>query len=180
MPLRLQSFRKKIRAMARERKEKGPFHRCFIGLGSNIEPRGKYIQRALDLLAEIPQIRIEKVSSLYETLPEGPLKSQDKFLNGVVEILTSLGPFQLLDVLQQIEDRLGRKREIFWGPRTIDLDILLYEDKIISTDRLVVPHPLMHVRRFVMLPLAEIAPDVVHPILMMTARTILLSLGEEL
>ena len=90
--------------------------------------------------------------------------------------LPTLAPLKLLDALQAIEIDLGRKRKVFWGPRTIDLDILLYGDEIISEDRLIVPHPLMHERKFVMQPLAQIAPNVSHPILMMSAQTILESL----
>ncbi len=152
---------------------------CFIALGSNIEPRGKYIQRALTLIDEHPQMKVETVSSVYETEPDGGPKDQMSYLNAVAKITTSLTPHQLLEALQEIEHSLGRKRNIFWGARTIDLDILLIGEQIISSDNLVVPHPLMHERKFVMQPLAQIAPEAKHPILMMSAKTILESLGEE-
>ncbi len=130
------------------------------------------------MIDEHPQISVEKVSSIYETKPVGGPDGQSLYLNAVAEIKTSLFPHQLLHSLQEIEQILGRKRKIFWGPRTIDIDILLIDSQIISTDELVVPHPLMHERKFVMKPLAQIAPNAVHPILMMSAQTILESLGE--
>lgn len=151
---------------------------CFIALGSNLEPRDKYIQRALNLMNEHAQIKVEKVSLIYETSPEGGPEGQPMYLNGVCRIKTSLSPSELLESLQEIEESLGRKRDVFWGPRTIDLDILLYGQKIISTDTLDIPHPLMHERKFVMQPLAEIAPDLMHPMIMMSMQTILDSLGE--
>ena len=152
---------------------------CFIALGSNIEPRGRYIQQALALIDKHKQISVEKISSIYETQPIGGPENQLPYLNAVAKIKTSLTPHELLKYLQQIEQNLGRKRNIFWGPRTIDIDILLIDSEIISTDELIVPHPLMHERKFVMQPLAQIAPDAIHPILMMSAKTILESLGSE-
>jgi 2-amino-4-hydroxy-6-hydroxymethyldihydropteridine diphosphokinase len=151
---------------------------AYIALGSNIEPRGKYIQQALNKLNEHPRIEVGDVSSVYETSPEGG-PEQDQYLNAAAKIVTTLAPLDLLDALQAIEKELGRKRDVYWGPRTIDLDILLYGQEIIIEDRLTVPHPLMHERRFVMQPLAQIAPEVMHPILMMSARTILESLGNQ-
>ena len=156
-----------------------PLVTAFIGLGSNIEPRSKYIERAVNLMNAHPQIKVTKVSSLYQTDPVGGPRGQGRYLNGAAEIRTSLAPHELLDALQAIEAELGRKRETFWGPRTIDLDILLYGDQIISTDRLLVPHPRMHERRFVLQGLAEIAPEVIHPMLEMTAQTILEAMGDE-
>jgi 2-amino-4-hydroxy-6-hydroxymethyldihydropteridine diphosphokinase len=152
---------------------------AYIALGSNLEPRGKYIQRALTMIAEQPGIEVLEVSSVYETEPEGGPEGQPAFLNAAAKLKTTLTPTELLNALQAIEKELGRKRDVFWGPRTIDLDILLFDQEIVSTDRLIIPHPLMHERRFVLQPLAQIAPEVMHPILQMTARTILESLGEE-
>jgi len=152
---------------------------AYIALGSNIEPRGKYIQHALNLMNEHPKIEVLTVSSVYETEPDGGPEGQGQYLNAAAKISTTLTATELLNALQAIEKELGRKRDVFWGARTIDLDILLYGQEIISTDRLIIPHPLMHERRFVMQPLAQIAPDIVHPILQMSARTILESLGEE-
>jgi 2-amino-4-hydroxy-6-hydroxymethyldihydropteridine diphosphokinase len=159
------------------RKEHEPVD-AYIALGSNIEPRGHYIQQAMNLLSDHPQIEVIEMSSVYETRPVGGPAGQGPYLNAVTKIHTTLAPMELLSVLQKIEKELGRKRNVHWGPRTIDLDILLYSDEIISNDRLIVPHPLMHERRFVMQPLSQIAPDVIHPILQMSARTILESLGE--
>jgi 2-amino-4-hydroxy-6-hydroxymethyldihydropteridine diphosphokinase len=152
---------------------------AYIALGSNIEPRGKYIQRALNLIDEHPDMTVDAVSSVYETQPEGGPADQEEYLNAVARIKTTLSPENLLVALQAIEKELARKREFHWGPRTIDLDILLYGQEIVSSDTLIIPHPLMHERRFVMQPLAQIAPHVMHPILMMSAQTILESLGEE-
>jgi len=151
----------------------------YVSLGSNIEPRAKYLERALNLLSANPRTEVAQVSSILETKPVGGPAGQAKYLNAVAHLRTSLAPEELLLVLQGIETELGRKRRERWGPRTIDLDILLYDDEIIATDTLTVPHPFMHERRFVMQPLAEIAPDVVHPILEMRAQTILESLGDE-
>jgi 2-amino-4-hydroxy-6-hydroxymethyldihydropteridine diphosphokinase len=152
---------------------------AYIALGSNIEPRGKYIQNALNRITEHETIEVLQVSSVYETEPEGGPKGQGLFLNAVAEVRTTLSPMELLKTLQSIEAELGRKRTIYWGERTIDLDILLYGDEIISTDKLIIPHPLMHERRFVLQPLAQIAPHVIHPVLMMSAMTILESMGDE-
>jgi 2-amino-4-hydroxy-6-hydroxymethyldihydropteridine diphosphokinase len=158
------------------KKEHEPIE-AYIALGSNIEPRGHYIQQAMNLISDHPQIEVIEMSSVYETQPVGG-PEQGPYLNAVTKIRTTLAPMELLSALQKIEKDLGRKRTVHWGPRTIDLDILLYGEEIISNDRLIVPHPLMHERRFVMQPLAQIAPDVIHPILQMSAKTILDSLGE--
>jgi len=161
------------------KRAKQPVIEAYIGLGSNLEPREKYIERALNQMNAHPQIEVLATSTVYETDPVGGPPDQMQYLNAVAKIATTLDPIKLLDALQSIEQKLGRKREIAWGPRTIDMDILLCGSRIISTDRLIVPHPLMHERRFVMQPLAEIAPDVVHPILEMTTQTILESMGDE-
>lgn len=134
--------------------------KVFIALGSNLGDRRVVIRTALDLLEKNPSIKIKKVSSLIETKPvDGP--PQPFYLNGVVEISTDLGPADLLHYLQTVEKRLGRKRGIKNGPRTIDLDILLYGDRIIRTDELTIPHPRMWERDFVVKPLREIAPAIV-------------------
>lgn len=132
-------------------------NRAYIGLGTNIEPRKSHLDKALEKLQENKTITIMKQSSIYETAPVGYTKQAD-FLNMVVEIKTTLAPERLLDVCQTIEKKLGRERTIRFGPRTIDLDILLYNEESIETERLTVPHPRMHERGFVLIPLAEIAP----------------------
>jgi 2-amino-4-hydroxy-6-hydroxymethyldihydropteridine diphosphokinase len=137
--------------------------RCFIGLGSNLGDRKKHIARAIERLKATAGIVVGRVSSLIKTAPVGG-PPQGDFLNGVVEIETALPPRDLLKRLQEIEDSLGRVRGEHWGPRTIDLDILLYADQTLREPDLVIPHPLMHERAFVLKPLAEIAPDVRHPV----------------
>ncbi len=133
---------------------------AYLSLGSNIEPRKAYIDEAQKQLLAHREIVIQHRSSIYETAPVGYV-DQNNFLNMVLSIKTSLSPIDLLDVCQQIEANLGRQRTIRFGPRTIDLDILLYHDEFIQTDRLTIPHPRMHERAFVLIPLQEIAPQLV-------------------
>lgn len=129
---------------------------AYLSLGSNRGERRENLRRACAAL-EGKGIHLRRASSLYETEPVD-FPDQDWFLNCVVEIETTLSPFQLLDELQKIEQDLGRRRTRPKGPRTIDLDILLYGDGVVSEERLVLPHPRMHTRRFVLEPLREIAP----------------------
>ena len=135
----------------------------FIALGSNQGDRELNLLRAVAEIGKLPQTRITALSGFYDTEPVGPV-SQENFLNAVLRAETSLTPHQLLDALQRIEtDVFRRRREIPWGPRPMDLDILLYGDLILDGDDLVIPHPRLHKRRFVLVPLAEIAPDAIHP-----------------
>ncbi len=134
----------------------------FIGFGSNIGDREKYIARALSLLAANNEIKILKLSALYESQPIG-IVDQDDFLNGVVSVSTTMSPEGLLNFCMQVEGHLGRKRDVRWGPRTIDLDILLFDDIVMNTDELTIPHRELRNRRFVLQPLAEIAADVIVP-----------------
>lgn len=127
----------------------------FIGMGSNLGAQRLNINKAIDCLRKFPGIEVKKISSIIETLPEGG-PPQPKYLNGVIKIETDLTARQLLNILQAIEKRLGRQRSIKNGPRTIDLDILLYGDKVINDADLVIPHPRMRQREFVMKPLREI------------------------
>ncbi len=131
---------------------------AYLSLGSNIGDKKKYLYDAIKLLDGYKGIRIVKLSSLYETSPWG-YTEQDLFMNLVVLIETSLSPVELLDCCQFIEQELGRVRLIKWGPRVIDVDILLFEDETINTERLTIPHPFMTERDFVMIPLCEIAKD---------------------
>src|SRR5690625_345410 len=130
---------------------------AYIGLGTNIEPRYQYIKESISLLKRNEHISVINISSIYETTPVGYL-NQANFLNLVVKIKTTLSPLQLLNICQSIENQLERKRTIRYGPRTIDLDILIYNDLNKQTDRLTIPHPHIEKRAFVLIPLAEIAP----------------------
>lgn len=135
----------------------------YIGIGSNLGNRVENIRKAINMLKKNKEIKIKKISSIYETEPEY-LKKQRKFFNCVIKLTTFILPEKLLSILQNIENKLKRKRTIKYGPRTIDLDILLYGNKIYSTENLIIPHPLMHKRAFVLVPLAEINPDIIHPV----------------
>ncbi|MCK5679261.1 2-amino-4-hydroxy-6-hydroxymethyldihydropteridine diphosphokinase [bacterium] len=134
----------------------------FVGFGSNLGDRSTLINQALKAVAGLPQTSIKKLSSLYETAPVGYLE-QGAFLNGVVQIVTSLTASELLAHLLLIEKSLGRERVERWGPRTVDLDILFYGDQIIDEDDLVVPHSELVRRLFVLEPLCEIVPNWLHP-----------------
>ena len=147
-------------------------HAAYIGFGSNIGDRLAHIQNALDTLSKTEGITLQRISSIYTTDPVG-YKAQAQFLNGVAAIQTSLSPLPLLHTLKDIETAIGRKHRIRWGPREIDLDILIYGDLCIQTEKLVIPHPEMHLRGFVLVPLAEIAPDLVHPVFQESIQTLL-------
>jgi len=137
---------------------------AYIGFGSNLGDRDGYIRQALSELASTDGITLLRVSSLYETAPVG-YTNQGKFLNGVAEIETSVPPHTLLALLKGIEAKLGRQHRVRWGPREIDLDILIYGERQISTPELTIPHPEMQRRGFVLIPLAELAPNLCHPVL---------------
>ncbi len=145
---------------------------AYIGLGSNIGDREYQLNRAVELLKITEKTQVTLVSSYYNTAPVG-YEQQPDFLNAVVEIRTSLSSRELLRVCSGIEKELKRERIIHWGPRTIDLDILLYGCNIINDTDLVIPHPRMHERRFVLEPLNEIAPLVLHPVFNKTINDIL-------
>lgn len=132
--------------------------KVYVALGTNIEPREEYLAEALKMLDNNGKISTLKKSSIYQTVPVGYTEQAD-FLNMVIEIKTSLSPEELLDFCQHIEGELGRKRNIRFGPRTIDLDILVYNQENSKTERLTIPHPRMHKRAFVLIPLHEIASD---------------------
>jgi 2-amino-4-hydroxy-6-hydroxymethyldihydropteridine diphosphokinase len=134
----------------------------FLSLGSNIGDREEYLLHAVNKINTHPSINIRTLSSLYETEPVGMVE-QSPFLNMVVKGETSLSEEELLYFLQQTETELDRTREIRWGPRTIDLDILLYNNIQVNTEHLVIPHSRMKERAFVLVPLAEIAPECIIP-----------------
>lgn len=147
----------------------------YIGLGSNLGDKSEALRKAVSMLGKAG--RITAVSSFYSTEPIG-YPDQEEFVNAVVELETELSPLALLAACHVIEDELGRRRIVHWGPRTIDLDILLYGDQKIDTGELTVPHPLMAERRFVLVPLCEIAPRAVHPVLRKTAEQLLRKLKD--
>jgi 2-amino-4-hydroxy-6-hydroxymethyldihydropteridine diphosphokinase len=138
---------------------------AYIALGSNLGDRRAHLDRALQELARRPGVAVTRVSSYHETEPVGGPPGQGRYLNAAAELNTELGPEQLLQVLLEIEQSLGRVRQERFGPRTIDLDLLLHGDQILDRPDLTVPHPRMHERLFVLEPLAEIAPEVIHPVL---------------
>ncbi|WP_336824267.1 2-amino-4-hydroxy-6-hydroxymethyldihydropteridine diphosphokinase [Sporosarcina sp. USHLN248] len=135
---------------------------AYLSIGSNIGDRYEHLKEAVHALHSNEKIEVADVSSIYETSPVGYIDQAD-FLNLAVCVNTELKVQELLKVCQQIENGLGRVREIRWGPRTVDLDILLYNNDNIETENLVVPHPRMHERAFVLVPLLEIAPGISHP-----------------
>ncbi|MFG6497530.1 2-amino-4-hydroxy-6-hydroxymethyldihydropteridine diphosphokinase [Fictibacillus sp. UD] len=137
-------------------------HIAYLSVGSNMGDREQLLTKAISLLEEYSEISIESVSSIYETDPVG-VTDQPLFLNLALKLKTSLSPQGLLSKLQEVEMKLDRKRVQKWGPRTIDLDILLYNSVSIQTEVLTIPHPRMLERAFVLIPLREIAPDDVYP-----------------
>lgn len=150
----------------------------YIALGTNIEPRKEHLDQAIEALSHHATIEVIRTSSIYETAPVGYL-DQASFLNMVVEVNTTLAPMELLDVCQGIEQKLGRKRTIRNGPRTIDLDILLYGGEQIDNKRLVVPHPRMHERAFVLIPLSDIANEARIPTVRRTVQELINELPHE-
>jgi 2-amino-4-hydroxy-6-hydroxymethyldihydropteridine diphosphokinase len=151
---------------------------AYIALGANLGERKKNIYAALEQLNLSEGITVLAVSSFWDNVAIGGPKDSPRFLNAAAKLQTTLGSHALLNRLMKIEKTLGRNRRIKWEPRPIDLDLLLYGDQIISSQELIVPHPLMHERRFVLQPLAEIAADVVHPTLQMTIGGLLSNLKD--
>jgi 2-amino-4-hydroxy-6-hydroxymethyldihydropteridine diphosphokinase len=146
---------------------------AYIGLGSNLGDRGANILSAVAELGKIDGVEVVQVSSMMDNPAAGGPENSPAFMNAAAEIETSLGSHSLMDQLMEIERKMGRVRRLKWEPRIIDLDLLLYDDAIVSTDELMVPHPLMHERKFVLVPMAEIAPDAVHPAMRMTMKGLL-------
>jgi len=149
--------------------------RVFIGIGSNLGDTIGNCKIALDEIENFAEI--VRISSLYETEPVGN-EDQPNFINSVVEINTDLSPHELLTHLKSIEDKLGRVRGEKWGPRVIDLDIIFYDDLVMKYDDLIIPHPRAHLRRFVLEPICEIAPDFIHPELETSILELLEKLGD--
>lgn len=150
----------------------------FIGLGSNVGDRLHYLRQAVEALAKLEGTRVKKTSSVYATEPVG-VKEQAEFLNAVVEIETVLEMRRLYTSLKEIERALGRTPRQRWGPREIDLDILYYNDVVLNEPELKIPHPEISNRRFVLTPLAEIAPEFVDPIQNLTILDMLQGLDDQ-
>jgi 2-amino-4-hydroxy-6-hydroxymethyldihydropteridine diphosphokinase len=142
----------------------------FLALGTNLGDREANLRSAKELLA--PKIVVERESAIYVTPPWG-YEDQPEFLNQVIRVRTYLRPLALLKVLKRIEKGMGRQETFRNGPRLIDLDILIYGQQVIQKNNLCIPHPRMHERAFVLVPLCEIAPDFVHPVLKETVQTLL-------
>lgn len=153
-------------------KIKRKWHEVYLALGSNLGDKQKNMDDAVALLQAEQKILVEKVSKFIITEPMGEVE-QDDFLNGAVKIKTLLSPLDLLSTINAIEKKLGRTRTIHWGPRTIDIDILLYDDLVTQTETLTIPHYGMHEREFVLKPLCEISPTAFHPLLNQTAYQML-------
>lgn len=153
-------------------------HIAYIGIGSNLGDKLQNYERAISEILKIDRHRLITKSSLFKTQPIG-YTAQDWFVNGVIKIETDLKPHDLLQALKTIESQLGRAKTFRWGPRTIDLDILFFDDIEIQTEELQIPHPSIQDRGFVLIPLVEIDRNLVHPTLKKTVREFLENLRED-
>ncbi len=135
---------------------------AYVALGSNLKQPELQLQRAVDEIDSVPQMTVSACSRLYRSDPVGP-PGQPDYCNAVVAVDTTLKPLQLLDALQSIENSHGRIRSVRWGPRTLDLDIILFGNQSIELERLTIPHYQMHVRNFVLCPLLDVAPELELP-----------------
>lgn len=136
---------------------------CYLALGSNKGDRFNYLQKTVNLIEDDDNIRLLNISSVYETKPFGYIK-QDNFLNAVIEIITQLPPEQLLKRLQEIEIQIGRTENVKWGPREIDIDIILYDDTKIIEQEIIIPHPGVYERDFFLIPLLELNNTLADPV----------------
>ena len=152
-------------------------HHAYIGLGSNLGKRRNNCSNAIEALAGLPRCSLLKTSSWYETEPVGPVE-QPSFINGVILLETCKDAHWLLRQMLAVETSFGRIRSLRWGPRSIDIDLLFFDDLVIDSPKLSVPHPYLHERRFVLEPLNEISPDLRHPSLRKTVAELLADLKD--
>ncbi len=145
---------------------------AYIGIGSNLGDKISNCRCAIEEMSQLPGCQVAACSSLFKTEPEG-VTEQGWYINCVSQLTTSLNPFQLIKALLSIEHAMGRRRKRRWEARIIDLDILLFGQEVIRSRDLVIPHPLLHRRRFVLEPLAQLAPDLIHPALKVSIRHLL-------
>ncbi len=153
-------------------------HLAYVGIGSNLGDKIDQCQKAISEILAIHGHRLIAQSSFYKTRPVGFL-AQDWFINGVIQIETNLEPLELLRKLKEIERKMGRKETVRWGPRLIDLDLLLYDDLEMKTEELEIPHPRLKERQFVLIPLVEISPNLIHPTFKKTMKELLLEIQED-
>ena len=151
------------------------WHRAYIAFGSNMGDKKAYLNQGIEMLRQVDYCRVTKVSDFITTAPYGYL-DQEEFVNGCLEIETLLYPHELLEQLHKIEKAANRERKIHWGPRTLDLDIIFYDDLVVDTEDLQIPHVEMQLRDFVLIPLCQIAPYKRHPILNKTVKQVLAEL----
>ena len=151
---------------------------AYIGIGSNLGDKARNCREAIERIGAAEENKLVGRSSLYRTEPWGN-EEQDWFVNAVIAIRTSFDPDGLLQHLKNVEEQLEKKKEERWGPRNIDLDILFFNDEILKTPGLTVPHPFLHLRRFVLVPLQEICPDFIHPQLKLSVRELLERTNDE-